>query len=77
MHLHQPGHRRGRIEWSQHAIEEFRQMIKEGSHVYARTTAESNTVELISYDPVAKKWFSFYEHFVKHLNTSDDQEQTN
>lgn len=47
-------------------------MIKDGSNLYARMTAEPNIIDLVSYDPTTKKWFSFYEHFVKHLNTTEE-----
>ncbi|CAF0995587.1 unnamed protein product [Adineta ricciae] len=68
VHLHQPGARRGRIEWDTNSIDEFRQLTKEGTYLYARIISEPNTIDLISYDPLTKKWFSFYEHFVKHLS---------
>ena len=71
VHLHQPGQSRGRIEWNVDVIDEFREMTKDGTSLYARTINESNTIDLMSYDPLTKKWFSFYEHFVKHLNNSD------
>lgn len=78
MHLHQSaGHRRGRIEWNQQTIDQFREIVREKSQLYARTTIDTKTIELMSFDPLTKKWFSFDDHFVKHLNTSDDQEQTN
>ena len=68
VHLHQPGARRGRIEWDTSSIDEFRQLTKEGTYLYARIISEPNTIDLISYDPLTKKWFSFYEHFVKHIS---------
>jgi ABC-type sulfate transport system substrate-binding protein len=75
VHLHQPGHRRGRIEWSLSVIDEFKEMVKDATYLYARTIAEPNTIDLMSYDPVTKKWFSFYEHFVKHWNSTDVTQQ--
>jgi hypothetical protein len=52
-------------------------MTKEGTNLYARIINEPNTIDLMSYDLLTKKWFSFYEHFVKHLNTNDQIEQKN
>lgn len=46
-------------------------MTKDGIDLYTRIINEPNTVDLMSYDPLTKKWFSFYEHFVKHLNNND------
>lgn len=77
VHLHQPGQRRGRIEWTVDIIEEFREMTQTGTNLYARIANEPNTVDLMSYDPLRKKWFSFYEHFVKHLNNNEQIEQNN
>jgi hypothetical protein len=77
VHLHQPGQRRGRIEWNINVIDEFREMTKDGSNLYARIINEPNTIDLMSYDPLTKKWFSFYEHFVKHVHNSDEIEQKN
>ncbi|UJR28510.1 hypothetical protein I4U23_009748 [Adineta vaga] len=76
VHLHQPGQRRGRIEWNTNTIDEFRQLTKEGTHLYARIVKEPNTIDLMSFDPLTKRWFSFYEHFVKHLNDNDKIEAT-
>lgn len=70
--MHQPDQRRSRIEWNRNAINEFRELTKDGTNLYVRTIKEPNTIELTSYDPLTKKWFSFYEHFVKHLNNCDD-----
>ncbi|CAF3479713.1 unnamed protein product [Rotaria sp. Silwood1] len=75
VHLYQPDQRRGRIEWSINVIDEFREMTKDGTNLYARIINEPNTIELMSYDPLTKKWFSFYEHFVKHINHCDNIEQ--
>ncbi|CAF1252283.1 unnamed protein product [Adineta steineri] len=75
VHLHQPGQRRGRIEWNRNVIEEFEEMTKDGTYLYARIINEPNTIDLMSYDPLTKKWFSFYEHFVKHLNDNDKIEE--
>ena len=74
--MHQPGQRRGRKEWHTKVIEEFREMTKDGTNLYSRIVNEPNTIELMSYDPLTKKWFSFYEHFVKHLNHCDNIEPT-
>jgi hypothetical protein len=52
-------------------------MTKDGTYLYARINNEPNTIDLMSYDPLTKKWFSFYEHFVKHLNSIDEVEQKN
>ena len=52
-------------------------MTKDDSDLFARIINEPNTIDLMSYDPLTKKWFSFYEHFVKHLNSSDGIEQKN
>lgn len=71
VHLYQPGQRRGRIEWNMNTIDEFREMTKDGTNLYSRIIHEPNTIDLMSYDPLTKKWFSFYEHFVKHLNDND------
>lgn len=75
VHLHQPGQRRSRIEWTKNVIEEFREMTREGTNLYARIINEPNTIDLMSYDSLTKKWFSFYEHFVKHLNDNEQTEQ--
>ena len=77
VHLHQPGQRRGRIEWTTDIIDEFQEMTREGTHLYARITNEPNTVDLMSYDSLTKKWFSFFEHFVKHINNNEEIEQQN
>ncbi|CAF0984259.1 unnamed protein product [Rotaria sordida] len=77
VHLHQPSPRRGRMEWNINVIDEFREMTKNNINLYARIINEPNTIELMSYDPLTKKWFSFYEHFVKHLNNCDNIEQKN
>ncbi|CAF3111343.1 unnamed protein product [Rotaria socialis] len=74
VHLHQPDQRRGRKEWDTKVIEEFQEMTKDGTNLYSRIVSEANTIELMSYDPLTKKWFSFYEHFVKHLNHCDNIE---
>lgn len=52
-------------------------MTQAGTNLYARIANEPNTVDLMSYDPLRKKWFSFYEHFVKHLNNNEQIEQNN
>jgi hypothetical protein len=52
-------------------------MTKESTKLYARIITEPNTIDLMSYDLLTKKWFSFYEHFLKHLNNSDHIEQKN
>lgn len=75
--MHQPNQRRGRIEWNASVIEEFRELTKEDAYLYARTMTEPNTIDLMSFDPLTKKWFSFYEHFVKHLNSTDQTEESN
>lgn len=59
------------MEWSADAVDEFRELTKDGTSLYARIVHEPSTVELMSYDPLTKKWFSFYEHFVKHLHDHD------
>ena len=73
--MYQPGPRRGRIEWNASTIDEFREMTKDGRNLFARIINEPNTIELLLYDSLTKKWFSFYEHFVKHLNSSDHVEE--
>lgn len=52
-------------------------MVKDGTSLYARIVNEPDTIELMSYDSLTKKWFSFYEHFVKHLHSHDNIEEKN